>query len=56
MNYRQIRLSTVKSFIAEAIQKFTLPFQSVTDLLNPPTFNHQHSKNIIISPLLIVTG
>jgi len=58
MNYMQTLLSTAKSFIAEAFQELTLilNFQSVSDLLEPRSFNHQHSKNNIVSPLLIVQG
>jgi len=55
MNYNHTILFSTKSIITKAFQQTVLLFQSVTDLLNPQLFNHQQSKNIGISPLLVST-
>ena len=55
MNYNQAILLSAKLFLASALQQTGFFFQSVTNFLNPQSFNHQQSKDTIISPLLVTT-
>jgi hypothetical protein len=55
MNYQQISRLLAIPFIAKIIKQISLFFLAINDMMKPQYVNHEKSKNIVASPLLIIS-